>query len=61
VSVSRALGGARKLLRVAWPHRTRRHSTLGYLSPIDYENSTLREHGAGARRFAARIPYQENK
>jgi putative transposase len=42
-------------------NRTRRHSTLGYLSPIDYENRTLTEHGAGARRFAARIPQQEIK
>jgi len=43
----------------AFYNRTRRHSTLGYFSPLDYENRTLREHGAGARRFAARIPNQE--
>jgi Integrase core domain len=45
----------------AFYNRTRRHSTLGYLSPLDYENRTLSEDGAGARRFAARIPQQEIK
>jgi putative transposase len=28
-------------------NRVRRHSTLGMLSPLDFENRTLREHGAG--------------
>ena len=27
-------------------NRVRRHSTLGMLSPLDFENRTLREHGA---------------
>ena len=30
-----------------------RHSTLGYLSPVDYENSTLVADRAKPRRFAA--------
>jgi len=28
-------------------NRRRRHSTLGYRSPVDYENSTLAPDGAG--------------
>ena len=30
----------------AFYNRTRRHSTLGYLSPSDYENRTLIDSGA---------------
>jgi transposase InsO family protein len=39
----------------AFYNRTRRHSTLGMLRPLDYENSTLREHRIGLAAFAARI------
>jgi len=31
----------------AFYNRVRRHSTLGMLSPVDYENGTLSECGAG--------------
>jgi putative transposase len=31
----------------AFYNRIRRHSTLGMLSPLDFEDGTLREHGAG--------------
>jgi putative transposase len=39
----------------AFYNRTRRHSTLGYLSPADYENTTLINPGAslGASRLAS--------
>ena len=30
-----------------WYNRRRLHSTLGYLSPLDYENRTLGQRGAG--------------
>jgi transposase InsO family protein len=39
----------------AFYNRIRRHSTLGMLSPFDYENSTLSQPGAGlaASRLAS--------
>ena len=45
----------------AFYNRTRRHSTLGYLSPVDYENRTLIKSGASlAATRLARSP-NENK
>ncbi len=45
----------------AFHNRRRRHSTLGMLSPMDYENNTLRDAGTSlaASRLAARI-HQQN-
>src|SRR4051812_9858972 len=43
----------------AFYNRTRRHSTLGYLSPLDYENRTLGEHGAGLAASRLASPNQE--
>jgi putative transposase len=43
----------------AFYNRTRRHSTLGYLSPLDYENRTLNEHGAGLAASRLASPNQE--
>jgi putative transposase len=43
----------------AFYNRTRRHSTLEYLSPLDYENRTLREHGAGLAASRLTSPNQE--
>ena len=37
-------------------NRRRRHCTLGMLSPVDFENSTLSPDGTRSRRFAARAP-----
>jgi transposase InsO family protein len=45
----------------AFYNRARRHSTLGYLSPLDYENRTLREHGAGLAASRLASPNQEIK
>ena len=45
----------------AFYNRTRRHSTLGYLSPADYENRTLIDRRCQSRRFAARIPQSGNQ
>jgi putative transposase len=39
----------------AWYNRRRLHSTLGYLSPLDYENRTLSEPGASLA--ASRLAY----
>jgi putative transposase len=45
----------------AFYNRARRHSTLGYLSPVDYENRTLIKSGASlAASRLARSP-NENK
>jgi transposase InsO family protein len=38
-----------------WYNRRRLHSTLGYLSPLDYENRTLGQRGAGLA--ASRLTY----
>jgi putative transposase len=43
----------------AFYNRTRRHSTLGYLSPLHYENRTLSEHGAGLAASRLASPNQE--
>jgi putative transposase len=43
----------------AFYNRTRRHSTLGYLSPADYENRTLIDPGAGLA--ASRLAYSHIK
>ena len=40
-------------------NRRRRHSTLGYRSPADYENRTLSHARCRSRRFAARIPLKD--
>ena len=37
-------------------NRQRRHSTLGDLSPAEYENEHSEPPGCGSRRFAARVP-----
>ncbi len=43
----------------AFYNRVRRHSTLGMLAPLEFENSTLSDHGAG---FAAsRLRYSHNQ
>ena len=43
----------------AFYNRRRRHSTLGMLSPVDFENRTLGPDGSESRRFAARIHTQD--
>lgn len=43
----------------AFYNRARRHSTLDYLSPLDYENRTLCEHGAGLAASRLASPHQE--
>jgi transposase InsO family protein len=43
----------------AFYNRQRRHSTLGYLSPADYENSTLGQPRAGLA--ASRLTHSPNK
>ena len=40
-------------------NRRRRHSTLGMLSPADFENSTLSDRRCESRRFAARVHQQD--
>jgi transposase InsO family protein len=45
----------------AFYNRTRRHSTLGYLSPADYENSTLIDPGASLAASRLASPSQEIK
>jgi putative transposase len=42
----------------AFYNRTRRHSTLGYLSPADYENRTLIKPGASLA--ASRLAHSDN-
>jgi putative transposase len=42
-------------------NRTRRHSTLGYLSPADYENRTLIDPGASLAASRLASPHQEIK
>jgi putative transposase len=42
----------------AFYNRTRRHSTLGMLSPLKFEDSTLLPDGAQLRRFAAQVIQQ---
>ena len=45
----------------AFYNRTRRHSTLGYLSPADYENGTLIDPGASLAASRLASPHQEIK
>jgi hypothetical protein len=44
----------------AFYNRTRRHSTLGYLSPADYENTTLINPGASLAASRLAYPDQES-
>jgi hypothetical protein len=46
-------------VQAAVDNRERRHSTLGQLSQVDYENSTLR--GDGANLAASRLASLNNK
>ena len=43
----------------AFYNRTRRHSTLGYLSPADYENRTLIDGGTSLAASRLAFPHQE--
>jgi putative transposase len=43
----------------AFYNRVRRHSTLGMLSPLDFENSTLPEHGASFAASRLRSPQKQ--
>jgi putative transposase len=45
----------------AFYNRTRRHSTLGYLSPADYENRTLMTGGTSLAASRLASPNQEIK
>jgi putative transposase len=45
----------------AFYNRTRRHSTLGYLSPADYENRTLIDPGASLAASRLALPHQKTK
>jgi putative transposase len=45
----------------AFYNRTRRHSTLGYLSPADYEDRTLVDPGASLAASRLASPHQEIK
>jgi putative transposase len=45
----------------AFYNRTRRHSTLGYLSPADYENRTLIDGGTSLAASRLASPHQEIK
>ena len=45
----------------AFYNRTRRHSTLGYLSPADYETRTLIDPGASLAASRLASPHQEIK
>jgi putative transposase len=45
----------------AFYNRTRRHSTLGYLSPADYENRTLIDPGASLAASRLASPHQQIK